>query len=576
MKVQEIKGNKTTKRISGKLVDRMRVAAYCRVSKDDEEQLNSYDSQIKHYTNLINEKDEWQYVGIYADAAITGTQVNRRVDFQRMINDALNGEIDMIITKSISRFARNTLDTLKYVRMLKEKGIAVFFEDENINTTSMDGELLLTILSSVAQQEVANISDNVKKGLKMKMKRGEMVGFQGCLGYDYDKVNKTLSVNMEEAKIIKYIFERYIQGIGCTLIEKELNEKGYKTKLGNEWAHGGALRIIKNEKYCGDLLLGKTYTLDPITKRRLMNYGEEDKYYIKDHHEAIIDRETFEKAQEILNKRSFKRLPKGSKASREKYSRRYAFSSMIECEFCKDTFSRRSWHTGNQYKKIIWQCTTNSKKGKTHCPHSKAIPEYVIEAAFIESYKLLVGRDKKLVESFIERVETSTSVPEFEKMITTQEKTLSGISTKKMALLDLMLEGEIDKELMELKMLKLSQKEDIEKENLKRLKFELSNSQALVQKVREIKSILSNDVDLKEFNRKTFETLVEKIIVGRIDKDGNIDPYHLTFIYRTGFDHKIDAEKFRIDKRRKKKKVLQSCSGDEINVLSTQSGNDTR
>jgi len=293
MKIQEIKATKPSRRVSGNRLERMRVAAYCRVSTDEVEQLNSYDSQKKHYSDLIQEKKEWHFAGIYADSAITGTQVTKRVDFLRLINDAMNGEIDMIITKSISRFARNTYDTLKYVRMLKEKGVAVFFEEENINTMTMDGELLLTILTSVAQQEVENISENVKKGLKMKMKRGELVGFQGCIGYDYDKQTKSISVNHEDADIIRYIFERYVAGFGATIISRELNERGVKTKKNNSWGHGSIIRIIKNEKYAGDLLMGKSFTVDPISKRRLSNHGEEDKFFIKDHHEAIIDRETF-------------------------------------------------------------------------------------------------------------------------------------------------------------------------------------------------------------------------------------------------------------------------------------------
>ena len=198
MKIQEIKATKPSRSVSGNSIERIRVAAYCRVSTDELEQMSSYNSQKKHYSELIREKKEWHFAGVYADASITGTQVTKRVDFQRLINDSLNGDIDMIITKSISRFARNTYDTLKYVRMLKEKGVAVFFEEENINTMTMDGELLLTILSSVAQQEVENISENVKKGLKMKMKRGELIGFQGCIGYDYDKQTKSISVNHEE------------------------------------------------------------------------------------------------------------------------------------------------------------------------------------------------------------------------------------------------------------------------------------------------------------------------------------------------------------------------------------------
>lgn len=300
--------NDLTTRARGKTIERMRVAAYCRVSTDSADQLNSYKSQVSYYTDLIKKKKEWVLADIYADEAITGTQVTKREDFQRMINDCMNGDIDMVITKSISRFARNTLDTLKYVRMLKEKNIAVYFEDEKINTLTMDGELLLVVLSSVAQQEVENISANVKKGLKMKMQRGELVGFQGCLGYDYHSDTKTITVNEEEAEIVRYIFNRYIEGAGVSVISRELENLGYKTKYGSStWAQSTVIGIIKNEKYKGDLLLGKTFTVDPISKRRLENFGEEDKFYIHDHHEQIISEEVFEKAQEILARRNINR-----------------------------------------------------------------------------------------------------------------------------------------------------------------------------------------------------------------------------------------------------------------------------
>ena len=318
---------------------RLRVAAYCRVSTDTEDQLNSYKSQVKYYTELIKSKPEWSLAGIYADEAITGTQVKKREDFQRLINDCMNGDVDMVITKSISRFARNTLDTLKYVRMLKDKGVAVFFEEENINTLTMDGELLLVILSSVAQQEVENISANVKKGLKMKMQRGELVGFQGCLGYDYNPADKTITINEEEAAVVRYIFQRYTEGAGGSVIAKELENLGYKTKRGSpKWADSTVIGIIKNEKYKGDILLGKTFTVDPISKRRLYNFGEEDQFYIREHHEPIISEEVFEAAQEILRRRA-KPRSLNVDGKREKFSRKYAFSCMIECGFCGGTLT---------------------------------------------------------------------------------------------------------------------------------------------------------------------------------------------------------------------------------------------
>ncbi len=205
MDVQVIEKNSELHRRGVPLaIERLRVAPYCRVSTGSEEQLLSYNSQVAYYRELVANKKEWELVEVYADEGISGTQTNKRLGFQKMISDAIGGKIDMIITKSISRFARNTLDTLKYVRLLKENNVGLIFEKENINTQTMNGELLLVILSSLAQQESESISANVKMGLKMKMKRGELVGFHGALGYDYNKEDKTISVNREEAETVRY------------------------------------------------------------------------------------------------------------------------------------------------------------------------------------------------------------------------------------------------------------------------------------------------------------------------------------------------------------------------------------
>lgn len=289
-KVQIIEAQKEKiDRSTGNIINKMRVAAYCRVSTDSDEQINSYNAQVTNYKNLIKQNKEWTFVDIYADSGISGTQSDNRDEFQRMISDARSGLIDIIITKSISRFARNTMDTLKYVRMLKEDNVAIIFEKENINTLTMNGEVLLTILSSLAQQESESLSANTKMGLRMKMKRGEIVGNQRCLGYDYDKETKMIYINEEEAKTVRYIFDRYTSGTGCFVIAQELTAMGAMTKKGNTQRVDTSVRgIITNEKYKGDLLMGKTFTVDPISKRRLDNFGEEEKYYIKNHHEPII------------------------------------------------------------------------------------------------------------------------------------------------------------------------------------------------------------------------------------------------------------------------------------------------
>ena len=281
-------------RTTGLQINRkLKVAAYARVSTDSEDQLNSFESQVKYYNEKITKNIEWLFVEVYADESISGTQDYKRSNFMRMIQDSMNGKIDLILTKSISRFARNTLDTLKYVRMLKEKNVAILFEEENINTLEMAGELLLTILSSVAQQESETISSHVKLGLKMKQQRGELIGYNGCLGYTYDKENKSISINQEEAEIVKYIFNRYAQGVGSSIIARELTNMKYLTLKGlTKWSDSTVRRILKNEKYKGDVLQGKTYTTDPITHKRVINMGEENQYYIKEHHTAIIGART--------------------------------------------------------------------------------------------------------------------------------------------------------------------------------------------------------------------------------------------------------------------------------------------
>lgn len=568
--------------VRGKKIEQLRVAAYCRVSTDSEDQLNSYNSQKAYYTDLIQKNGEWIFAGIYADEAITGTQVTKREDFQRMINDCMNGEIDMLITKSISRFARNTLDTLKYVRMLKEKNIAVYFEDEKINTLTMDGELLLVVLSSVAQQEVENISANVKKGLKMKMKRGELVGFQGCLGYDYHPEDKSITVNEDEAEIVRYIFNRYIEGAGGSVIGQELENLGYLTKYGNStWVPTTVLGIIKNEKYKGDILLGKTFTVDPISKRRLENMGEEDQFYIRNHHEPIVSEEVFDKAQEILNRRSKNRGKIGDgNSKREKYSRKYAFSCLLECGFCGGTLTRRRWHSGTEYNKVIWQCVTSTKKGKKHCPHSKGIPEMAIEEAFVESYRLLCNNNKDVLEEFLKRIDETLSSSSVNNNLQKVDKDIEAIEKKKSKLVDMRLEDIIDSDTYESKFSSMTTKqEDLIKERIQ-LKETATNEKDIKRRLRDFKKTLEQNEVLYEFDRYVFESIVEKVIVGGYDEDGNIDPAQLVFVYKTGFKNSLDGNRFKPERKNaranRKSKNLYSHTNDENQSLCSDTKGDTR
>lgn len=531
------------------------------------------------YTELIKSKPEWSLAGIYADEAITGTQVKKREDFQRLINDCMNGDVDMVITKSISRFARNTLDTLKYVRMLKDKGVAVFFEEENINTLTMDGELLLVILSSVAQQEVENISANVKKGLKMKMQRGELVGFQGCLGYDYNPEDKTLTVNEEEAAVVRYIFQRYTEGAGGSVIAKELENLGYKTKRGSpKWADSTVIGIIKNEKYKGDILLGKTFTVDPISKRRLYNFGEEDQFYIREHHEPIISEEVFEAAQEILRRRA-KPRSLNVDGKREKFSRKYAFSCMIECGFCGGTLTRRSWHSSSQYNKAIWQCVVSTKKGKKFCPESKGVDERTIERAFVESYRLLCQNNKDVLDEFMKRTEEALSESNAGKRLAKAEKDIHALEVKKNKLVDMRLEDTIDKETYDRKYLDLSsQIEQLQKE-CESLQDAAETETTMRKRVAMFRQTLEQNEVLDTFDRHIFESIVEKVIVGGYDSDGNKDPYMIVFVYKTGFKNSVDGKNFKPLRKNSKENhspaVLCSHASNEAESMCSDSSDDT-
>lgn len=584
--VKIIKGDTTIRRTASGCVERSlkRVAAYCRVSTDSEDQLNSYNSQVQYYTEFIKQNSEWTLAGIYADEAITGTQVDRRIDFQRLISDCINGDIDMVITKSISRFARNTLDTLKYVRKLKEYNVAVFFEEENINTLTMDGELLLTILSSVAQQEVENISANVKKGLRMKMERGELVGFQGCLGYDYDPETKSISVNEKEAEIVRYIFKRYLEGVGGKVISRELEEMGYLSPRGHKkWTETTVVGIIKNEKYIGDILMGKTYTVDPITKRRLDNFGEQDKYYIENHHEPIISKEDFEKAQGIRLRRAKNRnTVANNNGKRERYSRKYAFSSMLECGFCGHMLTRRSWHANSEYKKMIWQCTNATKNGKKYCPHSKGIEEEAIEKAFMESYRQVCHNNVGITNEFLKTVEEELKDNSLTKDLKKIEDQLKKIIKKEKDLVDLKLNDAISIDVYQEKYSEIEVKKTKLLEEKRTLEVTLTDEKELKKRLEEFKKLLESNKYLEEFDRAVFESIVEKIVVGGIKDDGEIDPAMITIIYKTGNKDIQNGKSFKAKRKNAKEtdemgsKKLCTKSSDDVNKLCSYSTDDAR
>ena len=337
----------------------LRVGAYCRVSTDNEDQANSFESQQRYFKEYITRNPEWQLTEIFADDGISGTSTKKRKAFNRMIASAKNGEVDLIITKEISRFARNTLDSIYYTRELKKHGVGVIFLNDNINTLDADAELRLTIMSSIAQEESRKTSERVKWGQKRRMEQGVVFG-RDMLGYDVR--GGEMFINEKGAKIVRLIFDKFVnEGKGTHTIARELREAGIKSYNNNkEWSNTAILRIIRNEKYCGDLVQKKTYTPDYLSHDKKYNRGQEEFVIIKNHHEPIISREIFDRAAEILDSRAL------SQDGKAKHSNRYAFSGKIKCGCCGSSYSARykNRKDGSKYK--AWRCLEGTKYGAPH------------------------------------------------------------------------------------------------------------------------------------------------------------------------------------------------------------------
>ena len=367
---------------------KLRVAAYCRVSTDSDEQATSYETQVEHYTEYIKKNPEWEFAGIYADDGISGTNTKKREEFNRMIEACKAGEIDMIITKSISRFARNTLDCLKYIRMLKDKNIPVFFEKEAINTMDAKGEVLLTIMASLAQQESQSLSQNVKMGLQFRYQNGQVqVNHNHFLGYTKDREGN-LVIDPEQAEVVKRIYREYLEGSSMDKIAKGLEKDGILTGAGKKkWWTSTINKILRNEKYIGDALLQKTYTTDFLNKTRVKNNGIVPQYYVENNHEAIIPKDIFLRVQEeLVRRRVVKTSANGKKRS---YSCNHCFAQLVICGECGEMFRRIHWNNRG-CKSIVWRCLSRLEATGLEC-HSRTVNEKVLESVVLEAINRLLG-----------------------------------------------------------------------------------------------------------------------------------------------------------------------------------------
>ena len=364
----------------------LRVAAYCRVSTDDEEQLTSYEAQKNYYTDKIMTNREWTMAGIFADEGITGTSARKRPEFLHMIRQCKQGKIDIVLTKSISRFARNTVDCLNYVRALKELGIAVIFEKENMNTLEIDSEILITMLGAFAQSESESISANVRWGKRQAMKEGKaIINYKHLYGYRKGADGRP-EIIPEQAGVVRKIYDLFLSGTPIRGILEHLNANNIPNISGeSQWAKNAVNSILTNEKYCGDVLLQKTYIDDCINKKVKKNTGQLPMYLVQNHHEGIISRETFDAAQAELARRNAGKSPskKNAPTGRSRYSSKYALSDRLYCGECGTRYQRCTWRNRDGSKRIVWRCVSRVDYGNKYCHDSPTLDEEPLHRAIL-------------------------------------------------------------------------------------------------------------------------------------------------------------------------------------------------
>lgn len=387
-KVTKIETNKVNKKRKN------RVAAYIRVSTAMNAQIESFEAQERHYQQLFKQQPEWEPVGIYADEGISGTNMQKRDGIQRLLEDCRAGNIDLVLTKSISRFARNLTECLEAVRELSFMGVAIHFDKENLNTQQMDGELLLSMLGALAENESKSISKNSKWSFKKRVENGTYKHVSAPFGYDI--LDGKLVINEEKASIVRDIFNWYLSGAGTYVIAKRLDELEVEPERGVQWKDSSVMYILKNERYIGDALFQKTYT-DGQYKRHKNNF-DVDMMYAQEMHEAIVEREIFEQAQQLIEQRQAVVLKKDPKV----YTNVFPLSGRIHCQHCEVTFKRRTHYLSHDRSYIAWTCKNRLKD--TGLCNTKFIKEMFIEEAFIRMMNKLVFGRKEVLEQTITRL----------------------------------------------------------------------------------------------------------------------------------------------------------------------------
>lgn len=481
---------------------KIKVAAYCRVSTDSDAQLESLEAQKTHYENYITSRDDWEFAGLYYDEGITGTKKDKRPELLRLINDCKAGKVDFIVTKSISRFSRNTTDCLELVRKLLTLHIPIFFEKENINTGSMESELFLAILSSMAEGESVSISENSKWSIQKRFENGTFKCSYPPYGYNWD--GEQMIVNPKQATVVKEIFADLLSGKGTHDIADDLNRRGVPSKRGGRWTATTIRGMLSNEKYVGDCLFQKTYSDSQFVRHN--NHGEQPQYMVRDHHEPIISREDFEAAQAFVKQRaSEKGIVKGT----EKYQNRYVFSGKIICGECGDTFKRRI-HSCTGYKYAAWCCNTHIED-KNKC-HMLFVKDEALKLAFITMMNKLIFSHRLILKPYLEAIK-NVSTDDSLRRIQQIQTLLAQNTEKRETLTKLMTQGIIDPVLYSQETNELLSQADTFRDEIEALKNTVSGDVTKVTETTALIHFAEKSAMLHEFDDDLFERFVKRIIV---------------------------------------------------------------
>lgn len=486
---------------------KLRVAAYARVSTDSDEQLVSLKAQREHYETYIKSNSEWEFAGLYYDEGISGTKKEKRPELLRMIRDCENGKIDFIVTKSISRFARNTMDCLELVRSLMDIGVYIYFEKENLNTGDMESELMLSILSGFAEEESASISQNTSWSINKKFQNGSYI--IGSPPYGYANVNGEMVIVPEEAEIIKRIFAECLSGKGGSIIAKGLNRDNIPARRGNHWSPGTVIEMLRNEKYKGDVLFQKTYTDSNFNRH--INNGEKDQFYCKNHHEPIISREVFSKAQKLIAERAKNR---NKSIAKNTYQNRYVLSGRIICGECGSKFRRKTnYSVGRSY--IAWSCIGHIED-KNSCS-MLFLRDGEIKATFVTMMNKLAFSRKIILDPLYEAINKIDEECDLER-IDAIDKRMEQLTEERNTLIGLMTKGFLEPALFNKERNVL----DIEIKNLTTEKTNLvmsfTNGTSQADEVKALLDYVSVEKFDGDYTDEAFETFFENIIVDSRDE----------------------------------------------------------